>query len=442
MAPTISGDGRLVVFASSASNLISGDTNGQWDVFVRDMDTETTWRISVYSDGRQGNNRSDSPAITPDGRYIAFHSLVSFDSADTNGGYDVYLHDLNDGRTTLVSTTADGTVGNGDSIWPQISEDARSVVLFSGATNFVSGDTNGWSDVFVKDLLTGTIERVNVSSTGTQANGETIWPYISGDGSAVTFCSKASTLVTGDSNNNWDAFVHTMADGQTTRINVRPDGGQADSYTRSPTSLTGNGRYVAFASLATDLVDGDTNGMQDIFIRDLLNETTQRVDFGYEGDEVNDDCFVPDLTSDGRYLTMTSEARNLDYGFAWYTRNIYVTDLDAALYLTQDDLVRGHNAEFTAFACEPGETVYFVYSTKGLGNGPCPPQLGNLCLDLRDPVKTLGKAVADASGTAALTKKIPGSAPLIDVYTQAVARRGNKGSDSVKSHFVSATIMP
>lgn len=438
----MSADGRFVAFETDASNIVAGDTNGTWDIFVRDMQAGTTQRVSVSSSGAQGGGRSDSPFVTSDGRYVFFHSYTAFVPEDTNPGYDVYRHDMISGQTLLVSTGAGGLIGNGDSIWPWASDDGNRVVFVSWSTNWITGDTNGQGDAFLKDLSTGAIQRINVSSAGAQNNGETVWPSISGNGKYATFVSWGSTLVSGDTNGNWDVFVRDLTNNTTTRINVRPDGAQANSYAYSPVPLSRDGRYVAFASLATDLVAGDTNGFQDIFVRDLLTNTTRRATFGYTGVQVNDDCFVPWFSGDGRYLTYTCEGPNPVPSDANGRRDIFTVDLEAALHLEVTSLTRGDQATLTASAGAPGEDVYFLATLAGAGIGPSVPQLGGLTLDVLNPIERLGSSTANSAGQARLDFRVPAGAPLERVFFQAVIRRGPGGAESVKSMTTSGVVGP
>ncbi len=442
LQPAMSADGRFVAFETDASNIVAGDTNGTWDIFVRDMQTGTTQRVSVSSGGVQGGARSDSPFVTADGRYVFFHSYAAFVPEDTNPGYDVYRHDMVSGQTLLASTGAGGLIGNGDSIWPWASDDGSRVVFVSWSTNWITGDTNAQGDAFLKDLGTGAIQRINVSSAGAQNNGETVWPSISGNGKFATFVSWGSTLVSGDTNGNWDAFVRDLTNNTTSRINVRPDGGQSNSYAYSPLPLSRDGRYVAFASLATDLVAGDTNGFQDIFVRDLLTNTTRRVTLGYTGVQVNDDCFVPWFSGDGRYLTYTCEGPNPVPGDVNGRRDIFTVDLGAALHLNASTLTRGAQATLTASGGASGEEVYFLATLAGTGIGPSVPQLGGLTLDVLNPIEQLGSSTADSGGQTRLNFRVPNGAPLQRVFFQAVVRRGAGGADSVKSMTTSGVVGP
>jgi len=311
LSPALSGDGRFVVWSSNAANLIAGDTNATWDIFLRDMQAGVTTRLSLTSTGAEAPLRSDQPRITPDARYVTFESDADLVPADTNGLKDCYRLDRNTGQLELVSTSSAGALGNSISYAAQPSDDGRYICFFSLATNLVSGDTNAQGDVFWKDMQTGTLLRVNVSTAGVQANNESIWPSISGDGQSVSYCSAASNLVAGDTNGQFDLFVRDIPGGTTTRLNLQPNGAQADSYVHSPTALTTDGRFVIYASLSTNLVAGDTNGFQDIFIRDRQLLTTQRVSFGFNGVQTNSDNFVPHMTPDMRVITYTSTASNI-----------------------------------------------------------------------------------------------------------------------------------
>ena len=269
---SISANGRYVAFQSFASNLVSGDTNNTLDVFVHDRKTGRTTLVSVASDGTQGNGLSAHPSLSANGRYVAFASSASnlAEGGDTNGAEDVFVHDRKTGRTTLVSVASDGTQGNGESAFPSISDTGRYVAFFSSASNLVSGDTNFTSDIFVHDRQTGQTTRVSVASDGTQANEGSGLLSISDTGRFVAFESIASNLVSTDTNNSQDIFVHDRKTGQTTRVTVASDGTQANggSFDPYPFSISANGRFVAFSSDATNLVSGDTNGVTDIFVHD------------------------------------------------------------------------------------------------------------------------------------------------------------------------------
>jgi Tol biopolymer transport system component len=272
--PSISADGRYVVFESNASNLVSDDTNGFDDVFVHDRQTAQTTRVSVASDGSQGNARSFTPFISADGRFVAFSSGASnLVSGDTNDDMDVFVHDRHTGQTTQVSVASDGTQGNNGSYMPSISADGRYTAFESDASNLVGDDTNGWADVFVHDRQTGETNRVSVANDGTQGNGMSFDPSFSADGRLIAFTSVANNLVSDDTNDDWDIFVHNQQTGQTVRTSIAFDGGQMEIPSALPSiearpSISADGCCVVFGSNAANLVSDDTNDAWDAFVRD------------------------------------------------------------------------------------------------------------------------------------------------------------------------------
>jgi Tol biopolymer transport system component len=272
-AESISADGRFVTLASDASNLVSGDTNNNTDVFVHDRQTGLTERISVASDGMEGNDGSFDSRISADGRFVAFASFCSnLVLNDTNETGDVFVHDRATGATEMVSVPSDGDTAKDQTTYfggpyssqPRISADGRFVAFVSQATNLVPGDLNGAADVFVRDRQKGLTERVSVASDGTEANG---WELgsISADGRYVAFTSSGSQPAAGGS--GVDVFVHDRATGATELIPVASNGALPNEATRHA-SISADGRRVAFESYASNLVPGDTNGAADVFFRD------------------------------------------------------------------------------------------------------------------------------------------------------------------------------
>gem|GEM_PF-2606427 len=332
---SISANGRFVAFWSRASNLVDGDTNGRSDIFVHDRQTGETTRVSVTSDGTQSSgffNSSQQPSISADGRYIAFTSSANnLVDGDTNGSSDTFVHDRQTGETTRVSVTSDGTQSNGFSYWPSISADGRYVTFRSDSSNLVDGDTNGFDDIFVHDRQTGETTRVSVTSDGTQGNGNSsgnsllAFPSISADGRYVAFYSQANNLVDGDTNGTGDTFIHDRQTGETALVSVASNGTQSNGFSYWP-SISTDGRYVAFQSDASNLVDGDTNGFGDIFVRDRQTGETTRVSIASDGTQVNSPSFSPSISGDGRYISFVSYASNLVGGATNGTSNIFVHD--------------------------------------------------------------------------------------------------------------------
>jgi Tol biopolymer transport system component len=327
--PVISADGRYVAFASLASNLVAGDTNGTVDVFVRDRAAGVTRRVSVASDTAQANGASTNPSISADGRYVAFQSQASNLVADDHTPFvtDVFVHDLQTGATVRASVGLGGVDANGASSvkFDAVSDDGRYVAFTSQATNLVASDANGTTtDVFVRDLVAGTTELVSLTSAGTQSVGGTSNALISGNGRYAVFqggtgivpgqgittaifvrdraegtVHEASVWTTGAEVGSavflggisadglhvsfstnacapglacsgvFDFYVHDVATGTTDRVSVADSGATAnDSSITSGQTVGGDGRRVLFASTATNLVSGDSNLRRDLFIRD------------------------------------------------------------------------------------------------------------------------------------------------------------------------------
>src|SRR6266540_522146 len=266
--PALSADGAVVAFDSDATNLVMGDTNGASDVFMYEAGQTTL--VSVGLGGAPGNSHSTDPSISANGRLVAFYSVATnLVNGDTNNAGDIFVYDKQ-GQTRRVSVSSGGAAGNSDSYDPSISPNGRFVAFESGATNLVSDDTNNVGDIFVHDRQTGQTERVSVDSHGNQGNSVSYDPSISADGRFVAFHSLASNLVDGvdgDTNNTYDVFVHDRQTGQTTRVSVDSNDTQANGGSFN-VSLSADGRAVAFYSNATNLVSGDTNGTDDFFVAD------------------------------------------------------------------------------------------------------------------------------------------------------------------------------
>lgn len=314
--PSLSGDGRYIAFGSSASNLVAGDTNNLGDIFVRDL-RGNALRVSVDSAGAQSTGGDSSRAqLSRDASTVVYQSTATnLVGGDTNAVEDVFATfivptltgGLRTAGTVRVSTDAAGVQANGASRRATVSADGRYVAFQSDASNLVTGDTNGVADIFVKDLLTGAIERVSVDDFGDEADDDSYAPQISADGSFVVFSSQADNLVGDDTNGAWDVFIHDMVAGTTERVSLSTDGSEGDGdsgnvanrtnpfdplFVRRP-SVTDDGRFVVFNSDATNLIADDTNGVADIYVRDRELGTTERVSLGLNGVEGDGDSTYP-----------------------------------------------------------------------------------------------------------------------------------------------------
>jgi Tol biopolymer transport system component len=331
---SISADGRFVAFRSDASNLVAGDTNAAADIFVRDRQTGTTQRVSVDSAGNQGNGDSKNAWISADGRFVAFRSFASnLVSGDTNGVPDIFVHDLQTGTTERVSVDASGHEANGASgeagpgisDGPSISADGRFVAFRSSASNLVPGDGNGKDDIFVHDRQTGATERVSVDSAGNEGNGYSYGPSLSADGRFVAFRSNASNLVPGDTNGTGDDFVYDRQTDTTERVSVDGSGNQGNGESIRP-EISADGRFVAFRSFASNLVPGDTNGFPDIFVHDRQTGATERVSVDSAGNQGSGDNFHSSISANGRFVAFRSDAANLVPGDSNGVPDVFVHD--------------------------------------------------------------------------------------------------------------------
>jgi hypothetical protein len=272
--PAISADGRFVAFVSGATNLVMNDTNGYQDVFVHDLQTGVTERANVSQFGNQANNPSGqgSVAISADGRFVSFPSFATNLTPETSTGNDfhvqLFVRDREVSVTDLVSQRTDGGPANGDSNASAISADGRFVAFDSGASNLVVGGSSGGRHVFVHDRLAQDTEQVSVDSSGNQANGPSYDPGVAATGRFVSFYSQASNLVAEDNNAESDIFVRDRQTGITIRASLSGEAGQGNNSSHTP-EISSGGEYVAFRSNSTNLISGDTNNVEDIFVRDL-----------------------------------------------------------------------------------------------------------------------------------------------------------------------------
>jgi TolB protein len=304
-SPSISADGTRVAFASLASNLVPGDS-GEWiDVFVHDRLTGSTKRITAAADGAEGDGSSFSPAISADGRYVAFDSYAAnLSLGDTNGASDVFLHDLFSGSTVRVSSTIPGGPPAGHSEFPSISSDGRYVAFESTAPDLVVHDSNGFGDVFVWDRMTGRTRRVSLNSAPAGISGQAELgsglPSISADGSVVAF-------VSADANYRHDVYIRDLRHGRTTRASIGTHGQESHADASAPV-LSADGRHVAF-HVAWPLVPEDADWTRDVYVRDLDRKLTvlasTPAQAGADGDAPS---YNPVLSADGGYVAFTSFA--------------------------------------------------------------------------------------------------------------------------------------
>lgn len=333
-SPVLSVDARFAVFASAAIDLVSGDRNQNRDVFLADRKEDTIFRISV-APGAEANGNSEldgAPSISDDGCVVAFSSKASnLVAGDGNARDDVFVIDCLDQVIRRVSVGI-GAEANGTSTYTDLSSDGRFVVFQSAATNLIDNDGNSTVDIFVFDRETGVTRRASVASDGVEANAFSVQPSISGDGRFVIFASDATNLVEGDTNATRDIFVHELSSGETTRVSVSSSGLQANGISFFPV-LDFDGSIAAFKSEATNLegVGGDTNGFPDVFVHDRGTGETVRVSEDSFGNEARDGLSSgPGLSADGRFVAFASGARNLVAEDGNLVMDVFVVDRSIA----------------------------------------------------------------------------------------------------------------
>ena len=285
-APAISDDGFVVAFDAEGSNLVPNDDNGRVDVFWHNRFAGITELVSVTPDGEQGNGDSQGQAVDHAGETVAFDSTANnFAPGDDNFTHDVFLRRMPTGTLELVSVAVDGGVGDAESFDPSITPTGRYVVFLSQASNLVHHDVNHVRDIFVRDMATQTTELVNLNGDG-EVRQQLLVPARSATTPATSPAPRSPTT--------W--FPVTTMTGSTcsggtgspVRCNWSPgrDGGLGDVPSSEP-AISGDGRYVAFMSLADNLVPGDTNESTDVFVRDMVTGTTERVNVGPGGVQAN-----------------------------------------------------------------------------------------------------------------------------------------------------------
>lgn len=322
----ITGSGRYVVFHSLANNLVSGDNNGKTDVFVRDRQTGTTSRISVDSSENEVNGESGFPSISNDGNLVVFVSnATNLVASDTNDEMDVFIRNIPSGTTNRVSVDSSSTEANGPSSDAKISGNGSIVVFSSKASNLVSSDSNDCLDVFAHEVSSGTTTIVSQSTGGTYGNSDSWAPDISLDGRYISFTSRANNLVGSDSNEYGDIFLRDRQTPTTELVSLNSSSGQIGGRSTS-SSVSDDGRYITFTSNADGIVPGDSNGLADVFMYDRIGTDVTFISQGGPGTNSNgksDNSFV---FSDGSKVAFESYSSNLVNDDSGSFVDIYVKD--------------------------------------------------------------------------------------------------------------------
>lgn len=321
----ISADGRYIVFSSGRDTLAPGGGNGWTDVYLRDRVLGTTERISVDAAGQEGDGDSYDETISADGRYVVYQTrATNLLPGGSSGLADIIVHDRATNTNTGVGADPAGNAFEGGVAQPGVSADGRYVV-FAG---YGRPDANGLyppPQVYLHDRSTGSTELVSVAMSGGPGNERSESAQVSADGRFVVFTSAASDLVGGDTNGVDDVFLRDRTAGTTTRMSRSAAGYQAKQPSGYP-QITPDGRYVVFSSLAGNLVADDRNFASDIFVRDRQTGHLERVSSNVLGVEANGDSWYASISDDGRYVAFTSNAFNLDAADLNYFYDVFVKD--------------------------------------------------------------------------------------------------------------------
>ena len=351
----VSVDGRFVAFVSNASNLVPGDTNGYSDVFVRDLAQGTTERVSLTATGQQNPSLSDLDGMSGDAHYVGFSTNARLSTVDTDNFFDVYIRDRQLNVTSLVSVGPSGQQANDYVTGNALSPDGRYILLFTEATNWATGDMVLTGDIFVRDLFLETTTLASAKWTGGPGNNDSSTGDISDDGRFVVFASTSSNLTPDDTDIVSDIFLRDMVAGTTTLISVSLAG---DSASGEAPSISADGRYIAFASTAANIVPNDSNGMADIFVYDRQTDTFELVSVTSTDGQANHVSNHAVVSSDGRYVSFSSRASNLVPG-------ITNTDVFRAYLRDRDTGVTEAIAMTTGGAADNAGSANYAISPDG-----------------------------------------------------------------------------
>lgn len=328
--PAISAGGRFVLFGSDATNLVAGDGNGRADLFLRDLELGTTEIVGLADDESLGNGDTRSGVVSADGRWVAFSSaasnLVPF---DTNGVEDVFRRDRVTGTTLRVSLATVGLQANAACLAPAMSDDGRYIAFHSAADDLVTQDQNGFVDVFLRDVSSSTTERVSIGWDGSEAAGA--FPSLSRDGRFVCFESDAPNVVPGDANLVRDVFLRDRSTGETRLVSVASDGTPGDQPSTGG-RVSSDGRFVAFTSFATTFAPGG-QGVQHAYLHDNSSATTERVSISTSGAPGNASTYgPPGVSKNGRFVAFESFSSNLVASDLNAAADVFVRDRDATSF--------------------------------------------------------------------------------------------------------------
>jgi hypothetical protein len=329
---SVSADGTIVAFWSFATNLDPADSDADSDVYAKNVITGDITLVSTSDTGVKGNGASEYPSVSADGASVAFYSsATNLDPGDTDSNVDVYVKHLATGEIILVSISDTGVKGDGDSYYPSLSADGSSVAFWSVATNLDPNDTDPIPDVYVKDLTTGDITLASTSDAGAKGNGNSFDPSLSADGTRVAFLSSATNLDPGDTDGLDDVYVKDLTTGDTVLASTSDTGAKSANGSSFAPSLADNGIHVTFTFGGTDLDPADTDFLSDVYVKNLISGDLTLVstsDSDMKGDGPSMGSPSTSISADGARVTFLSEAGNLDECDQDLNTDVYVKDLN------------------------------------------------------------------------------------------------------------------
>jgi len=380
---SVSGDGRYVVFSTYASNIISGDTNGANDVFLRDTQNNTTTRVSVSSAGTESNSNSGTASISNSGRYIVFSSMASNLTTGITGTsrYHVYMHDMVTNITSLVDTSSSGVVGDGDADYPQVSADGRFVVFQATGTNLVSGiNSASTNQIYIKDMHSGAIKALSVTSAGVKGHDGSSGPDISCDGNVVAFSSAATNLgVPTGQPGRQDLIV----------INLGWNGDELNDVTSGTTygimgsssQISCDGNIALFTSTSTDVVSPSTpSGYVNAYQYNRITGAFTQASLGNGNTQSNasssNRTVYASMSGDGRYVAFVSGATNADATYpngsdSGSDSSIYIRDVKKSTTEMVTVLPSGNRSRWAkdnVSMSANGSVVVFPYNVPTISN--------------------------------------------------------------------------
>ncbi len=377
--PAISADGRYIAFTSRSTNFDAQDTDSTESIYRKDMVTGEIVLVSVDSGGASMPSLANNPDISADGRYVVFQTSYFASGPgeiDNSDDFDIYRRDIQAGQTLLISVTTDGSQSaNNDCVSPGISADGSKVVFQTGSTNLSPSDADGLVDIYMRSLPrppdTPGTTILSTSRLLTKGNGHSFGPVLSDDGRYLIFSSLATNLLPGApaTDTDYDVFLKDLGDGSVELVSSDSDGikGNADSI---GSSISADGRYVAFFSDATNLVGADTNGKNDVFVKDAGTGAVSRESVDTGGRQGNGDARYPSISADGRYVAFHALADNLVPGDGNGQYDSFVVPAGRHFMFTWYDNFHGENWVLMTNPQDASATAWFNLSIGGIRRDP------------------------------------------------------------------------